>query len=195
MARADVTETTTFEAGRPAGRWAAMQTNNVRWAIGILAAVSALSLTTPAWSDERGDRGRDHRGRDRFEHRRGTWDRHREREWRRHDWDRSHRAAWHFHRGHGWRFEHRPGIWSPHFVWWRVDGRPILRPLPTVRIVRYPTGYYELVGDGFTVPYYWVWRSTVVAVTPPPVPLPPPAPDYPFPPAGAYPPPPAPPTG
>jgi hypothetical protein len=115
------------------------------------------------------------------------------REWeRRRDLDR-HRAAasWRFDRGHGWRFEQRPGIWSPFFVWWAVDGRPALRPYPTVRIVRYPTGYYELFGDGIAVPYYWVWRPTVVVATPPPVPLPPPPPvDYPLPADGYYPPPP-----
>ena len=86
----------------------------------------------------------------------------------------------------------RPGIWSPAFVWWVIDGRPVLRPYPTARIVRYPTGSYELVGDGITTPYYWAWRPTVVVATPPPpVPLPPPPPaDYPFPPGGVYPPPP-----
>ena len=73
-------------------------------------------------------------------------------------------------------------------MWWVIDGRPHLRPYPTARIIRYPTGYYELIGDGFTVPYYWVWRPTVVVATPPPPP-PPPA-EYPFPADGLYPPPP-----
>jgi hypothetical protein len=122
---------------------------------------------------------------------RREWER---REWeRRREWDR-HRAAahWRFERDRGWRFEHRPGFWSPHFVWWRVDGLPVLRPLPTHRIVRYQHGYYELLGDGFTIPYHWVWRPTVVIATPPPpVPLAPlPPADYPFPPGGLYPPPP-----
>ena len=58
-------------------------------------------------------------------------------------------------------------------MWWAIDGRPLLRPYPTARIVRYPTGYYELVGDGITVPFYWVWRPTAVVVAPPPVPAPP----------------------
>jgi hypothetical protein len=115
------------------------------------------------------------------------------REWeRRRDLDR-HRAAaaWRFERGHGWRFQHRPGVWSPFFVWWALDGRPVLRPYPTVSVVRYPTGYYELVGDGISTPYYWVWRPTVVVATPPPAPLPPAPPaGYPFP-DGYYPPPPA----
>ena len=168
-----------------------MQTTNIRWAIGIVAAVSALSLTTPAWSDERGDHRRDRGRSDRYEHRDRTWDRHREFERHRREWDRHRPAAWQFHRGHGWRYQHRAGIWSPDFAWWWVDGRALLRPLPTVRIVRYRTGYYQLVGDGFNTPYYWMWRPTVVAVTPPPVPLPPPAPaDYPYSPSGMYPPPP-----
>ena len=118
----------------------------------------------------------------------------------RHEWerrralDRHHAAAlWRFERERGWRFESRPGFWSPFFVWWRIDNRPILRPYPTTRIVRYPTGYYELVGDGITAPFYWVWRPTVVVAAPPPVPVPPPLPaEYPFPADGVYlPPPPA----
>lgn len=117
----------------------------------------------------------------------------RQAEWRRaaerREWERRrdlhrHRAAahWRFERGHGWRFEHRPGHWSPFFVWWKLDGLPVLRPYPTVRIVRYPTGYYELHGDGITVPYSWLWRPTMVVAPPPPVPFPPAPPaDYPFP--------------
>ena len=172
-----------------------MKINNVRWAIGILAAVSALGMTTPAWSDDRGDHRRD-RDRfdrhDRYDRRHGGWDGHRPGAWRRHEWQ-PHRGAWQFDRGHGWRFEHRPGVWSAPFVWWRVAGRPLLRPMPTIRVVRYPTGYYQLIGDGFYTPYSWVWRPTFVAAAPPPVPLPPPAPaDYPY---DAYPPLPAPPTG
>jgi hypothetical protein len=175
---------------------------NVRRAIGVLAAVSAIGISTPAWSDD--GHGRDHREdhRERFEQRRAyeVHMRHaaERREWeRRREFDRQRAAAhWRFERGHGWRFEHRPGFWSPYFVWWVVDGRPVMRPYPTARIVRYQTGYYELVGDGFNVPYYWVWRPTVYATVPPPVPLPPPPPaDYPFPPDGAYPPPPVPPSG
>jgi hypothetical protein len=184
---------------------------NVRWAIGVIAAVSALGMTMPAWADnDRGDHRRDRRD-ERREHRRDVrerWEERRQHDWhraaqhregerreweRRREWDR-HRAAahWRFERDRGWRFEHRPGFWSPHFVWWRVDGLPVLRPFPTHRIVRYQHGYYELLGDGFTIPYHWVWRPTVVIATPPPpVPLPPPPPaDYPFPPGGLYPPPP-----
>jgi hypothetical protein len=125
------------------------------------------------------------------------------RDWERREWERRqeldrHRAAahWRFERGHGWRWENAPGVWSPFFVWWVIDGRPLLRPYPTTRIVRYPNGYYELVGDGITVPFYWVWRPAVVVATPPPVPLPPPPPaEYPLPPGGAYPPPPPMPAG
>src|SRR6185369_11969600 len=124
----------------------------------------------PAWSDDHKDKHRDHsRGPER-EHQRG-WERRHDaaarqhenwrraadhREWeRRRDFER-HRAAahWRFERNHGWRWEHRPGVWSPFFVWWVVDGRPLLRPYPTARVVRYPTGYYELVGDGIGVPFY-----------------------------------------
>ncbi|MBM4439608.1 MAG: hypothetical protein FJ027_04240 [Candidatus Rokubacteria bacterium] len=183
--------------------------------LGAIALVGLLAGAPPAWSDD-GDK---HRGRGRHErrgddhdrHRRGAdtkeWERRREAEKRRHEWRRAaerrewerrrdldrHRAAayWRFERNHGWRFEHRPGAWSPVFVWWLIDGRPHLRPYPAARIVRYPTGYYELVGDGITTAYYWIWRPTVVIAAPPPVPLPPPPPArYPFPADGYHPPPP-----
>src|SRR5712691_4677968 len=132
-------------------------------ASGLMVVVSALAVAPAAWSDE-------HRGRDdRYE--RGWEGREpdrREWQWRRaaerHEWERRrdldrHRAAanWRFERERGWRFEHRPGAWSPYFVWWSAGGPPILRPYPTARIVRYSTGYYELIGDGFTVPFHWVW--------------------------------------
>lgn len=166
---------------------------NIRRALGfgLIAVVSAVGVASPAWSDEhRGERGWERRG---DEHRGAQ---HREFE-RRRELDRERAAAyWRFERDRGWRFEHRPGVWSPYFVWWMVDGRPLLRPFPTLRVVRYPTGYYELVGDGFSVPYYWAWRSTAVVVAPPPAPFAPPAPaDYPFPAGGMYPPPPPVPQG
>jgi hypothetical protein len=136
---------------------------------------------------------RERRGGD--DDRRESWRGHRDRghraadrEWaRRRDLDR-HRAAatWRFEHGRGWRHFHA-GVWSPIHVWWRIDGRPLLRPAPLVRVVSHPTGRYELRGDGITVPFYWVWRPTVVVVAPPPVPAPPPAafpppPGYPYPP-------------
>ncbi len=192
-----------------------MHTHHLRWAIGVIATVSALGMAMPAWADnDRDDRRRDRHEerrehwrehhRDRWEDRRDWQWRHAEerrdwerRDWERHRWERHHwdqhwaGPHWWFERDRGWRFEHRPGFWSPHFVWWRLNGQPILRPVPTHRIVRYPHGYYELLGDGFTVPYYWLWRPTVVIATPPPpVPLPPPPPaEYPFP-NGYYPAPP-----
>lgn len=193
-----------------------MHTNLLRKALsfGLIAAVTALGAAPAAWGDDdRRDHKRDRRD-ERWDDRRDAhqrWEERRERErheqWRRaadrHEWERRrelerHRAAahWRFERDRGWRFEHRPGSWSPFHVWRLIDGRPFLRPYPTVRIVRYPTGYYELVGNGITEPYYWVWRPTVVVSAPPPVPLPPPlSPDYSLPPDAAYPPAPPAPSG
>src|SRR5438552_10704111 len=125
---------------------------NLRWTIGVIAAVSAFGISTsPAWSDD----GHGERWRERREERREHWRderarNERAREWRhvadrreferRRELDRERAAAhWRFERSRGWRFEHRPGLWSPYFVWWMVDGRPFLRPFPTARIVRYPT--------------------------------------------------------
>lgn len=127
----------------------------VALALGVLAGVS--SDTTAAWAQERRE--------ERFERRE-------ERRWR-------------FVPRLGWRFEVRPGVWSPYHVWWWVDNRMVLLPGPTVTIVQYPTGYYQLYGNGITVPYYWVW---VPAMSPPPPPAPPspiaaPAPPAPAPPS------------
>lgn len=39
------------------------------------------------------------------------------------------------------------------------------------RVVNYPTGRYELYGDGTSMPYYWVWipaGATLPAPPPPP---------------------------
>jgi hypothetical protein len=177
------------------------------FAFGLISVVAVVGVAPSAFGDDSKDDRRERRReiRERWEERRERereWERRREAkrrhsEWRR-EWDRRrelerHRAAthWRFERDRGWRWEHRPGVWSPSFVWWAFEGRPLLRPYPTVRMVQYPTGYYELLGNGITVPFYWVWRPTVVVASPPPVPLPPPPPaEYPFPPEGAYPPPP-----
>ncbi len=122
--------------------------------LGVLAGAS--SCITAAWAQE---------------HHEGRFERRDERHWR-------------FESRLGWRFEVRPGVWSPYHVWWWVDNRMVLLPAPTVTIVQYPTGYYQLYGNGITTAYYWVW---VPAMSPPP----PPAPPAPF--AGAMPAAPAPP--
>ena len=40
---------------------------------------------------------------------------------------------------------------------------------PTVTVVPYPNGRYELRGDGMTVPYYWAWVPAQPYIAPPPV--------------------------
>jgi hypothetical protein len=104
------------------------------------------------------------------------------------------RRGWAFAPRFGWRYEISPGVWSPYYVWWWSGGRVVLRPVPAVTIVRYPTGYYELAGDGFNVPYHWVWVGAVpVAVPPAPpavpgaVPGPPPVASIPAPPVASAP--------
>jgi hypothetical protein len=40
------------------------------------------------------------------------------------------------------------------------------------RVVNYPSGRYELYGDGVSTPYYWVWvpaGATLPAPPPPPI--------------------------
>jgi len=42
---------------------------------------------------------------------------------------------------------------------------------PNPRVVNYPSGRYELYGDGMSTPYYWVWipaGATLPAPPPPP---------------------------
>lgn len=93
-----------------------------------------------------------------------------ERHEERRDDHRFERRGWAFAPRVGWRYEISPGVWSPYYVWWWSGGHVVLRPVPSVTIVRYPTGYYELAGDGFNVPYHWVWISAVPVAVPPPPP-------------------------
>jgi surface antigen len=86
------------------------------------------------------------------------------------DWGGVRAERWHRHADHGWRFQSRPGIWSPYYRWWWLDGRAVLALTPHTTIVRYADGYYRLVGDGFITPYYWEWIPYGVFVPPPPLP-------------------------
>ena len=63
-------------------------------------------------------------------------------------------------------------MWSPYYAWWWVDQRVVLAAVPTATVVPYPTGRYELRGDGVSVPYYWVWipvQPVIAAPAPPPI--------------------------
>ena len=116
---------------------------------------------------------------------RGDWDGHRRfEEWR--GFDRRPDMHWRFDRGRGWRWEPRPGVWSAPYSWWWVNRQVVLLAAPTVTVVQYPQGRYELRGDGVSVPYYWVWIPIQYYAYAPA----PPAPGYPEPP-----PPPPPPRG
>jgi len=142
--------------------------------LGLLSGLTFATGAQAQWRDDRhGQVFRDDHGR--FEHRVIV------------------RQDWHFDRGHGWRFEHRPGFWSPYYVWWWTGGRVVMLAAPTVAVVNYPTGQYQLRGDGVTVPYYWAWVPSQVYVAAPPPPAVPAAPD--MPPAGPPPPPPPPAAG
>ena len=88
------------------------------------------------------------------------------------------RGPWHYEPRYGWRFEHRRGVWSPYYMWWLIDGVAVLRLAPSLTVVEYPNGHYELHGDGISSPYYWAWVPVVTAPPPPP---PGPAPSYPIP--------------
>jgi hypothetical protein len=142
--------------------------------LSMLGLLSGLTLAAPAqaqWHDERrGPVWRDEHPR--FDHHVGV------------------RDDWHFERGRGWRFEHRPGVWSPYYVWWWTGGHVVMLAAPAVTVVNYPTGRYELRGDGITVPYYWAWVPAQAYIAAPPPPAVPASPDM----APVGPPPPPPPT-
>jgi hypothetical protein len=151
-----------------------------------LAATGLVVGARPAGAQERSGRwvAQERRDDRRFEDRRDR------REIERRDFER-HAAPWRFERGHGWRFERSAGVWSPYYAWWWIDQRVVLLAAPTATVVQYPTGRYELRGDGVSVPYYWVWLPTqpvIAAPAPPPVGAPAP-PDVAVP--GPPPPPPA----
>ncbi|SRR6266849_769475 len=72
--------------------------------LGLLAGLTLATSAQAQWRDERhGPVWRDEPPR--FDHR--PFVRHED---------------WHFDRGRGWRFEHRPGFWSPYYVWWWTGG-------------------------------------------------------------------------
>jgi hypothetical protein len=122
---------------------------------------------------------------ERFEHREERFGPHEERH-------EEGRRAWRFDGRHGWRFEMRPGVWSPYHAWWWIDGRVVLLPSPTATVVQYPTGSYQLRGNGITVPYSWAWVPAVGPLPPPPAPPAPvaaPMPPVPSPPPVTAPPP------
>jgi len=141
--------------------------------VSVLGLLSGLTLTTSAqaqWRDDRhGPVWRDERAH--IDHRAVV-----------------RREDWHFDRERGWRFEHRPGFWSPYYVWWWTGGRVVMLAAPTATVVNYPSGRYELRGDGITVPYYWAWVPAQAYIAAPPPPAVPAAPDVA--PVGSPPPPP-----
>jgi len=163
--------------------------------LGLIAVVSAVGLVSPAWSADRREWRRGE-----AERREGPWRGAAERREgeRRRGLERERAAAyWRFERNRGWRFEHRPGAWSPYYVWWWTGGQVVMRPMPTARVVTYPNGRYVLMGDGVTAPYYWVWQPAVMVGGPPPPPFVPAPPlGVPtLPPDALMPPPPPPPAG
>src|SRR2546428_10614274 len=53
-------------------------------------------------------------------------------------------------------------------------GRVVMLAAPTVTVVPYPNGRYELRGNGMTVPYFWAWAPAPLYIAPPPPPAVPP---------------------
>jgi hypothetical protein len=97
--------------------------------------------------------------------------------------------SWSFTPARGWRYELRPGIWSPYYVWWVVNGKVVLREPPTTVKLFGRIGNYELHGNGIDAAYHWVWVPNTYGEQPaPPNPPPAPPPNAPsMPPVGAPP--------
>src|SRR5260370_7039888 len=70
----------------------------------------------------------------------------REREEERREFERRDERPWRFERGFGWRFEHRPGVWSPYYAWSWPEGHVMLLPSPTLRVIQYPPAPHQLPG-------------------------------------------------
>ncbi len=68
-----------------------------------------------------------------------------------------------------------PVFYNPPPTTGTVAVAPAPPPMPTV--IQYPTGRYELRGDGVTTPYVWVWIPNPPSAPPPPPTPPPPARD------------------
>jgi len=56
-----------------------------------------------------------------------------------------------------------PAVYGP-----GVGGTLALAPPPTPSVIQYPTGRWELRGDGLTIPYRWVWIPNPPTAPPPP---------------------------
>jgi hypothetical protein len=59
-----------------------------------------------------------------------------------------------------------PVFYTPPPTMGTVAVAPAPPPMPTV--IQYPTGRYELRGDGVTTPYVWVWIPNPPSAPPPP---------------------------
>src|SRR5438094_7899904 len=95
--------------------------------VSVLGLLSGLTLTTGAqaqWRDDRhGPVWRDERAH--IDHRAV-----------------GRREDWHFDRERGWRFEQRPGFWSPDDVWGWTWGRVVMPAAPNAGRVSHPRGPY-----------------------------------------------------
>ena len=156
----------------------------IRGLLAVLAAVAALSPTTALAQRMHGTGG--HSGGHHFVSGSGS---------------RSH-----FHHGFG----HRGVIFVAPPFWYGADpfyyptatydpgvsyggttyGTAATPPPPMPTVVYYPTGRYELRGDGYWTPYQWIWIPNPPAAPPPSAPPPSSQPEPPAPPASSRPEPP-----
>ena len=138
--------------------------------LGLIAAVAAPALPSPAAAEQRHKQHRERRGSDRFRH--------------------DDRHGLHHGFRHGLRHRHhrvRPSVtffYAPPSVVYHTyytpppvyHAPPVVYQAPPVhaapampRVIEYPTGRYELRGDGVAIPYEWAWIPNPPPAPPPPV--------------------------
>jgi Ni/Co efflux regulator RcnB len=137
--------------------------------LGLIASVAAAALPSPAAAEQR-QQHRERRGSDRS----------------RHDDRPDLRRRHHHHHRHHHRHHARPFVtfyslpsavyytyYSPPPVYYAppvYQAPPVSYTPPAIpRVVEYPTGRYELRGDGVTTPYEWAWIPNPPPAPPPPV--------------------------
>jgi len=127
-------------------------------AVGLIVAVTAAAMPSPAVGDQKRHQFRERRGSD------GS--RHQFRERRGSDGSRHHDRSGLRRRHHA----RRPFVtyYTPPPVVYQAP--PVYYPAPAMpRVIEYPTGRYELRGDGVSTPYEWAWIPNPPPEPPPPV--------------------------
>ena len=148
--------------------------------LGLIAAVAAAALPSPAAAEPR-QQHRERRGSDRSRHDARPDLRHRHHQRHHHGHHQRHHSARPFVTFYSLPSAVYYTYYSPPPVYYAppvvYQAPPVSYTPPPVsytppaipRVVEYPTGRYELRGDGVTTPYEWAWIPNPPPAPPPPV--------------------------